>query len=62
MATVVFRCPVTGFKVQGLVADDMMSDAAGFYYVSIECTACTRSHLVNPVNGKVLGGDSENKK
>ena len=61
MATVVFRCPATGLKVQGLVADEMMSEAAD-YYVSIECTACTRSHLVNPENGKVLGNDSEPKK
>jgi len=60
MATVVFRCPATGFNVQGLVADEMMSDSAD-YYVSIECNACTRSHLVNPANGKVLGSDSERK-
>jgi hypothetical protein len=52
MATFVYRCPATGLNVQGFVADDPDESAP---YEQVTCIACTRVHLVNPKNGKVLG-------
>ena len=47
MAVVQFRCPGTGLKVQGFVADDP-SDVVGETYVRVECHACGSTHLINP--------------
>ena len=46
MAVVLFRCPRTGLKVQGFVADDP-TDVAGNTFVQVQCQACGRTHLVN---------------
>ncbi len=54
MTTFIFRCPVTGYSVQGLVAEPV-PDADT--YQSILCTACARNHLVNPKTGKVAGSE-----
>jgi hypothetical protein len=54
MATFVYRCPNTGMNVQGWVAEDPTIN--GETYQPIVCTICARLHLVNPKNGKVLGG------
>jgi hypothetical protein len=56
MATFIFRCPNTGFKVQGWVADDP-TEGETDDYEAMPCTICTRTHLVNPKTGKVLGID-----
>jgi hypothetical protein len=58
MATFVYRCPNTGFKVQGWVADDP-SEGGGETYAAIPCTICTRIHLIDPKTGKVLGVDKD---
>jgi hypothetical protein len=47
----VYRCPATGLKVQGHVADDLIGGAT---YEAVSCIACARVHLVNPKSGKVL--------
>jgi hypothetical protein len=57
MAPFLFRCPNTGYRVQGFVAEDA-SDGADDYQ-AIACLACQRVHLVNPTTGKVLGADDE---
>lgn len=57
MASFVYRCPNTGLRVQGFVADDDPADDDA--YLPVTCTACTRVHLVNPRTGKVLGEDDE---
>jgi hypothetical protein len=57
MAPIVFRCPNTGLRLQGWIADD--PDADGRIFVAMLCTACKRSHLVNPNTGKTLGDDAE---
>jgi hypothetical protein len=54
MATFVYRCPNTGLNVQGWVADDP-TEGEGEIYAAITCTICTRTHLVDPKTGKVLG-------
>ena len=52
----VYRCPNTGFNVQGWVADDP-TEREGETYQPITCTICTRVHLIDPKTGKVLGAD-----
>jgi hypothetical protein len=54
-APFLFRCPNTGYCVQGRVADDGSQDARGLETVS--CHACQQVHLVNPSTGRVLGVD-----
>jgi len=51
--TFVYLCPVTGFRVQGWLADDPAADKAT--YETVTCTACGQLHLVNSA-GKVLSG------
>ncbi len=57
MATFIYRCPVTGYKVQGLVADNPAEKPNTQLYEPVTCTVCTRIHLVNPKTGKVAGED-----
>jgi len=45
----VYKCPNTGFNVQGFIADDPAP--AGYHPVT--CLACTRLHLVDPKTSKV---------
>ncbi len=56
MAAFIFRCPTTGYKVQGFVADDPAGDDAAddASYESITCIVCMRVHLVNPKTGKTI--------
>jgi hypothetical protein len=57
MAPFLYRCPNTGFQVQGWSADEEPSNSE--VYESLTCLACGRSHLVNPKTGRVLGVGSE---
>jgi len=57
LAVFLYRCPTTGHRVQGFVAEEVSEDADT--YESITCLACRQVHLVNPANGKVLGADEE---
>ena len=59
MAAFLYRCPNTGHKVQGFVADDPADSEAGDEFEAIACTACTALHWVNPKTGKVLGADEQ---
>jgi len=54
MAPFIFRCPNTGFGVQGWAADEP-TDAETFE--PVVCALCTRTHMINQQTGKVLGGD-----
>jgi hypothetical protein len=56
MAPFIYRCPSTGMKVQGWLADDPSEDE-GEAYETVSCLACKRLHLVSRSNGRVLGGD-----
>jgi hypothetical protein len=56
MPTFIYRCPNTGFRVQGYEPGTTESDSA---YEPVVCTMCKQVHLVNFKTGKVLGdGDS----
>ena len=52
-----YRCPNTGFRVQGWVEDDDSED--GERYEGVICHACGRLHLVNPKTGETPGGDDK---
>jgi DNA-directed RNA polymerase subunit RPC12/RpoP len=50
MGAFVYRCPNTGFRVQGWVEDDESED-------SVVCHACGRLHLVNPKTGETASSN-----
>ena len=53
MPTFLYRCPNTGYRVQGFVAEETSGDSES--YEAITCIVCQRVHLVNPRTGKVVG-------
>ena len=57
MSLFLYRCPNTGYRVQGVIAEDV-SDAAEDFR-AITCLVCQRVHYVDPATGKVLGEDNE---
>jgi hypothetical protein len=50
MRPFLYRCPNTGFRVQGLDPED--KSEAGDAVIIVTCTACGRMHLVNPKSGE----------
>jgi hypothetical protein len=52
MRAFVFTCPTTAMKVQGWAE---AAPAANDYYEAVQCTACKRVHLVNPITGRAAG-------
>jgi hypothetical protein len=59
MPPFIFRCPDTGFRVQGWTSDDDESEKAGVVYEVVICHACGRLHLVDRKTGKTAGEGSE---
>jgi len=57
MPAFLYRCPNTGHKVQGFVAEQVSENDDA--YEAITCLACKQVHLVNPASGKVIGADDE---
>jgi hypothetical protein len=57
MATFLYRCPNTGYTMQGYVADDPSDDKDT--YESVTCAACGGVHRVNAKTGKVIDADDE---
>ena len=57
MRTFLYRCPATGFNVQGLGADH--TDAPNEnVYEAMTCSFCRGVHLVNPKTGHVAGANA----
>ena len=54
MSTILFRCPNTGYPVQGWFAHGMSRDCKDIFE-GVICLACGGVHLVNPKTGKALG-------
>jgi hypothetical protein len=54
MRNFLYRCPTTGFQVQGSIEDDA---AQGEKYVTQLCLACGLPHLVNAETGKLFSED-----
>jgi hypothetical protein len=59
MPPFIFRCPNTGFRVQGFAPDDNGSERADDIFVGVTCLACGLVHLVNPKTGKRAGEEGE---
>jgi len=55
MAPFLYRCPATGFRVQGWVNDDEPDEDGRETYEGVPCPLCRRLHFVNSKTGKVLG-------
>jgi hypothetical protein len=51
---ILFDCPQTGQKVQGLLAEEAFG-AGDTHYETISCLACSGVHLINAGTGAVLG-------
>lgn len=51
---IIFSCPTTGDRVQGLLPDDTSEPAADDLH-SISCAACDGVHFFNLRTGKVIG-------
>jgi hypothetical protein len=56
MPTFLYRCPSTGFRVQGYTAEETSADDE--IYETVTCLACQRMHLVNLASGKVMGEEN----
>jgi hypothetical protein len=57
MLPFLYRCPITGYRVQGFAAEEASEDSET--YEAVKCVACEQTHLVNPTTGKVLGAEDE---
>ena len=53
MPLFMYRCPKTGYRVQGFVAEDNSEDS--HVYEPVTCPVCHQIHHVNPHTGVVLG-------
>jgi hypothetical protein len=51
---ILFDCPRTGQKVQGLLAEEAFGTGEA-HYETVACLACSGVHFIDPVRGKVLG-------
>jgi hypothetical protein len=58
MGAFLYRCPNTGFRVQGWVEDDQSEDSDEAY-VRVVCHACGRLHLVNPKTGQTASSNDK---
>jgi hypothetical protein len=59
MATFIYRCPTTGLKVQGWLADESSSKNDSTSYEAVICTACTGVHFINRKTGRSVGDDEK---
>jgi hypothetical protein len=53
MPLFMYRCPNSGYRVQGFVPEDTSED--DHVYESVTCPVCHQIHHVNPHTGVVLG-------
>lgn len=51
---ILFQCPQSGQRVQGLIAEETSSAKPGDYE-SVSCIACSGVHFINAHTGIVLG-------
>ncbi|HEY7843418.1 MAG TPA: hypothetical protein VID30_07060 [Bradyrhizobium sp.] len=57
---ILFDCPQTGHKVQGLVAEEAFRTSEP-HYETVRCLACAGVHFVDPMRGKVLGAPRDTR-
>ena len=58
MPPFMYRCPNTGYCVQGFVDDEALKDHDAGDYLTTLCVMCQQVHLVNPLTGEVLGEEN----
>jgi hypothetical protein len=58
LVPILYRCPTTGLRVQGLFAEDAFGNEC-VTYESVTCLACNQMHLVNGSTGRVLGAGDQ---
>jgi hypothetical protein len=51
-----YRCPATGYKVQGLIPGRVFLTGDTTYEL-VTCSVCNGVHLVDPSSGRVVGAD-----
>ena len=51
---ILFDCPQTGQKVQGLLAEEAFG-TGDEQYETVSCLACSGVHFIDRAHGKVLG-------
>jgi hypothetical protein len=56
---ILFDCPRTGQKVQGLLAEESFGTGES-HYEAVSCLACSGMHFIDPRQGRVLGAKSGN--
>lgn len=61
MHSFVFRCPLTGYNVQGRV-DVAIHDLPERSYHATDCAACRSVHLINPRTGKLMSEETTRQK
>jgi hypothetical protein len=52
-----YRCPVSGLRVQGWANEPHTTEDEDSEYVALRCPVCSRTHLVSPKSGHVLGDE-----
>jgi hypothetical protein len=57
MPLFIYRCPTTGYRVEGFSAEDASEDR--HTYEPVTCPVCHQVHYVNPVTGAVSGATVE---
>jgi hypothetical protein len=58
---VLFNCPQTGHKVQGLVAEEAFATNEP-RYEAVNCLACAGIHFIDPARGTVLGAPRDTRR
>jgi hypothetical protein len=51
---ILFECPQTGQKVQGVLAEETFG-AGDTHYEAVSCLACSGVHFINAGTGALLG-------
>jgi len=57
---ILFDCPQTGQKVQGLLAEEACGSDEPRYRI-VTCLACSGAHFVDPESGRVLGAPRDHR-
>ena len=58
---ILFDCPRTGQKVQGLLAEEVFGSGEPSYQ-TVTCLACSGTHFVDPQSGRVLGAPRDGRR
>ena len=59
MRGISFRCPRHQSHTHAWISDEILESSSDNSYVTIPCTACQQSHLINPHTGAVMGAGND---